>query len=194
MEATALETNRLRMKALLILGVSLRAISATPLVLAIGDAVVRLLECLRSPIDAAVLGPGIVREILYRVICGPRGGTLLGLVNRGGQLARMHEVLGWIHRDYAEPLSVPRMAEKCSLSVSAFHRGFKDVTGPSPMQYLKDIRLHKARLSMACDGLGASAAAARVGYESPSQLSRELKRFFGTSPARASGPARVEQE
>ena len=161
-------------------------IRPTPLDLTMSKAVVRLLECLRSPVDAEVLGPGIVREIVYRVISGPQGEALLAMVNRSRHLAKIHATLQWIHREYSEPLNVPRMAEEVSMSVSAFHHSFKEVTGNSPLQYLKAVRLHKARLHIKYDGLGASVAAAKVGYESPSQFSREFKRFFGHSPTKES--------
>lgn len=157
-------------------------IRATPLDAALGDATVRLLECLRSPVDAAVLGPAIKREITYRVLCGPQGGSLLTMLGRDGQAARVHGVLQRMHARYAEPLNVARLAEDAGMSLSALHHHFKSVTATSPLQYLKAVRLHKARMLMMHDGLGAATAAVRVGYESPSQFSREFRRFFGSSP------------
>ncbi len=159
-----------------------RSMCATPLDAPLSEAAVRLLECLRSPVEALVLGPGIVREITYRVLCGPRGDALLAMLGRNGQVAQIHAVLQRIHCKYAEPLDVARMAEEIGVSVSAFHHNFKTVTETSPLQYLKAVRLHKARMFMAHDGLGAAAAADRVGYESPSQFSREFKRYFGQTP------------
>lgn len=157
-------------------------IRATPVDARMSDAVVRLLECLRSPADAAVLGPGIVREITYHGLCGPQGGTLLAMLGRNGQLAQIHAVLHRMHTRYTEPLNVTRMAEEIGMSVSAFHHNFKAVTASSPLQYLKSVRLHKARLLIMHEGLGAAIAADRVGYESASQFSREFKRFFGNRP------------
>lgn len=155
---------------------------ATPLDVALGGATVRLLECLRSPVDTAVLGPGIVREITYRVLCGPQGDALLAMVGRHGQLAQIHALLQRIHTTYAEPLTVSRMAGDVGMSVSALHHHFKSVTASSPLQYLKTVRLHKAHTLIVHDGERAATAALRVGYESASQFSREFKRLFGRSP------------
>jgi AraC-like DNA-binding protein len=155
---------------------------ATPLDAALGDAVVRLLECLRSPVDALILGPSIKREITYRVLCGPRRETLLAMLESNGDETSVHAVLRWIHAKYAEPLNVARIAAEIGMSVSALHHHFKAVTSTSPIQYLKAVRLHKARMLILHDGLGAAVAADRVGYESASQFSREFKRLFGHSP------------
>jgi AraC-like DNA-binding protein len=161
----------------------LRSICATPLDYEMMEAAIRLLRCLRSPADAKVLGPSIVREITYRVLCGARGDALLALLTRSSQMAQIFSTLQQIHVKYAEPLEVGRMAEDSGMSISAFHHTFKAVTATSPLQYLKSIRLHKARMLMVHDGLGAAIAADRVGYESASQFSREFKRYFGHAPS-----------
>ena len=145
-------------------------------------ATLRLLECLRSPVEAAVLGPGIVREMVYRVLSGPEGGMLWALLGLHGQLAQIHGVLQRMHANPAKALEVSTMAAEARMSVSAFHHHFKAVIGTSPLQYLKALRLHKARMLMLHDRLGAAEAADRVGYESASQFSREFKRLFGRSP------------
>jgi AraC-like DNA-binding protein len=93
-------------------------------------------------------------------------------------------VLKHIESQYTENLSVDRLAAEANMSVSAFHHNFKSVTSTSPLQYLKTYRLHKARMLMIHDGMKASAAAMRVGYESPSQFSREFKRYFGMTPGK----------
>src|SRR5579883_47461 len=167
-------------------------IRATPLSLTLSNATVRLLESLRSPMDASILGPGIVREIAYHVLAGPQGGALAAVLGRNGPAAQIHAAMHRMHTQYAEPLNVARIAEEIGMSVSAFHRHFKAVTASSPLQYLKSVRLHKARLLMLHDGLGASIAAGRVGYESPSQFSREFKRLFGNGPSEDSRRARGE--
>jgi AraC-like DNA-binding protein len=123
-----------------------RCIRATPLDARMCDAIVRLLERLRSPVDAAVLGAGIVREIAYYGLCGPEGGALLAMLTRSGPLAQIHAVLHQMHSRYTEPLNVARMAEENGMSVSSFHHHFKAVTASSPLQYLKSVRLHKARM------------------------------------------------
>lgn len=161
---------------------ALSSMCATPLDPEMMEATIRLLKCLRSPIDAKVLGPPIIREITYRVLRGPRGDALLALLARSSQMAQILTTLQHIHMKYAEPLEVTRMAEESGMSVSAFHHTFKAVTATSPLQYLKSIRLHKARMLMVHDGLGAAVAADRVGYESASQFSREFKRYFGNAP------------
>ena len=99
-----------------------------------------------------------------------------------GRLGQIHRALQRLHTRYAEPVDVAMLAKDVAMSPSAFHHHFKSVTATSPLQYLKTIRLHKARMFMAHDGMGASEAAGRVGYESASQFSREFKRFFGASP------------
>jgi AraC-like DNA-binding protein len=157
-------------------------VEATPLDGPMSDAAVRLLECLRSPIDARILGPSIAREIVYRALCGPQGHLLVAMAERHGQASQINAALRWMHAHYAGPFSVARMAGDVAMSVSAFHHQFKALTGSSPVQYLKSVRLHKARALIVNDGIGAAMAATAVGYESPSQFSREFKRFFGASP------------
>jgi AraC-like DNA-binding protein len=157
-------------------------VSETPVDLAISDAAVRLLECMESPVDVSVLGPQIVREIHYRVLCGQQGGALQALLLLGGTRMMMHRILHRMHLDYAKPMDVASLANEAGMSVSALHHHFKELTETSPLQYLKTVRLHKARMLMVQESLGAAIAAERVGYESPSQFSREFKRLFGASP------------
>lgn len=142
----------------------------------------RLLEAMASPRDARVLGPGIVREIIYYVLCGVGGAALQAVVNRHTHFSQIARALRRIEHDYADSLNVEQLAADVNMSVSAFHHNFKAVTNTSPLQYLKSYRLHKARIMMLHGGLKAGAAALQVGYESPSQFSREFKRYFGTTP------------
>lgn len=146
------------------------------------DALARLLMSLRSPLEARLLGPGIVREILYRMLTGEQGTAIAGALVHHSQCGRIGRALRRIHAEYAADLDVTRLAEEAGMSVAAFHSHFKQVTRTSPIQYLKTTRLHKARLLMVHENLSASTAAGRVGYESPSQFSREFKRFFGGTP------------
>lgn len=145
-------------------------------------AVERLLDVLERPLDARILGKQIIREILYHILTGPRGGALLALVSRQTHFSLISRVLRRIETQYTENLSVDQLAAEANMSVSAFHHNFKSVTSTSPLQYLKSYRLHKARMLILHDGLKASAAAVRVGYESASQFSREFKRYFGVTP------------
>ncbi len=157
-------------------------LSITPMSEELGGAVIRLLECLKRPLDSRMLGRQTVREIVYRVLCGESGGALRALASRDDHFSRIARVLNHIHLAYAQPLSLESMARRAGMSVSAFHHNFKLVTASSPLQYLKRIRLDHARRLMAHDGHNASMAARAVGYESPSQFSREFKRLFGATP------------
>lgn len=160
-----------------------RGIYATPVNESLCDAATRLLEALTSPSDARILGPQIVREITYRVLRGEQGDALRAVAVRHGSFGQIAKALRRMHASYAESLDVEQLARESGMSVSTFHHNFKAVTSSSPLQYLKTIRLHQARLLMVHDGLPAGNAAGRVGYESPSQFSREFKRLFGSSPA-----------
>ena len=158
-------------------------VSAPPMTPLLSGVTIRLLECLRSKTDAKVLGPQLVRELTYRVLCGEEGGALHDLLLMNGAQAQIHRVLHRMHTAFASPLDIPSLAHEAGMSVSALHMHFKTVTATSPVQYLKTIRLHKARMLMVQDALGASIAAERVGYDSASQFSREFKRLFGAPPA-----------
>ncbi|WNC94445.1 AraC family transcriptional regulator [Paraburkholderia sp. FT54] len=158
-------------------------IVSTPLEGNLAEATLRLLQALSSPLDAEVLGPSIVREICYRVLIGERGGAMRAALAHQGRFGRVAKALRRIHSDFAQSLDVSSLAEEAGMSVPAFHVNFRTVTLTSPIQYIKSTRLHQARLLMIRDGLTAASASARVGYESPSQFSREFKRFFGRSPA-----------
>jgi AraC-like DNA-binding protein len=159
-----------------------RGISTTPMNDELTGAVIRLLEYLKCPIDSRMLGRQIVREIAYRVLRGEQGGSLRALASRDDHFARIARVVNYIHTEHSKPLSTDEMARHAGMSVSAFHHHFKLVTATSPLQYLKRIRLDRARRLMAHDGYNASTAAVAVGYESASQFSREFKRLFGVTP------------
>ena len=123
-----------------------------------------------------------MRVIVSRVLQGEQGGTLRALASRDDHFVRIARVLKHVHAEYAQPLRVAALARKAGMSVAAFHHSFKLVTARSPLQYLKRIRLDQARRLMAHDGYNAGTAARAVGYESPSQFSREFKRLFGVTP------------
>lgn len=154
-------------------------------------AIERLLDVMERPLDARILGKQIIREILYHVLLGP--GALLALVSRQTHFSLISRVLKRIESQYTENLSVDQLASEANMSVSAFHHNFKSVTSTSPLQYLKTYRLHKARMMMIHDGMKASAAAMRVGYESASQFSREFKRYFGVTPGEDAARIRMMQ-
>ncbi len=167
-----------------------RGIYSTPLGAQLGDVVIRLLECLRSPLDSRVLGRQLVREIVYRVVRGEQGGALRALASRNDSFARIARVLRCIHAEYDQPLTTELLARRAGMSVSVFHHSFKQVTATSPLQYVKQVKLHRARALMAHDGFNAGAAASKVGYESASQFGREFKRLFGVPPVQAAAKLR----
>jgi AraC-like DNA-binding protein len=154
------------------------------------ETVRRLLEALNSPLEARVLGPGIVREICYRALMGEQGAAMRAALTSQGQFGRIAKALRRIHADYAADIDVGMLAAEASMSVPAFHVHFKSVTHCSPIQYLKSARLLQARLLMARSDMTAQAASLQVGYESPSQFSREFKRYFGRSPSQEANAMR----
>ncbi len=159
------------------------AIGPATLAPEMAEAVARLLTCLQSETESRILGPGLIREILFRALQGQQAPVLYALASHGGHFARVARALKLIQSGYAESLDVERLARQANMSTSAFHRAFKEVTSDSPLQYLKKIRLSKARDFMSQHGMRASVAADMVGYESASQFSREFKRYFGQSPS-----------
>ena len=147
------------------------------------DATNRLVKCLQSETESQILGPGLVREILYRALCGTQAPVLYSLAMHSGTFSQVARALKIMQSDYAEKLDVEQLANTARMSASAFHRAFKEITSDSPMQYLKKVRLTKARDLMVQENMKAYIAADKVGYESSSQFSREFKRYFGQSPA-----------
>lgn len=149
----------------------------------LADAATRLVECLRHADDARILGPQIVREITYRALNGPLGHNLRALAAPHSHFGQISRIMTRLNTDYTRVHDMPTLASEAGMSVSTFHAHFKAVTSFSPLQYLKNVRLHKARMLMVHEGISAGSAALEVGYESASQFSREFKRLFGDSPA-----------
>jgi AraC-like DNA-binding protein len=147
------------------------------------DAVIRLLHLLDRPRDIAVLAPLIKREILWRLITGEQGATVrqLGLADSG--LAHIARAVRWIRDHYTESFRVEDVARRSGMSVSAFYRNFQAVTAMSPIQFQKQIRLQEARLLLATHPGDVTGVGSRVGYDSPSQFSREYRRQFGAPPS-----------
>ena len=143
----------------------------------------RLLTVLNNPIEADIFGEDIVKELVYRVLCGPQGHTLIGLAMHDGHYARIARTLSTMHSSYANQITVEGLAEDVNMSVSSFHRAFRQVTFESPLQYLKKVRLAKAKELITSSGSKANEAALKVGYTSPSQFSREFKRHFNKTPS-----------
>lgn len=146
------------------------------------DSVLRLARLLDRPQDIPFLSPMVIREILYRLLQGPYGSRLAQIALEGSSTYHIREAIEHIVRHYADPLRVDELAELANMSVSSFHRHFKEVTAMSPLQYLKEMRLQEARRLLLSESAGAADVAFRVGYESPSQFSREYARMFGAPP------------
>ena len=168
-----------------------RGIYSTPLTDELISSTIRLLECLNNPLDGRILGPAIVKEIIYRVLRGEQGGALRALAARNSSFSHIAKVLKIIHSQYDAKFDIETLANDANMSAPSFHKHFKAVTASSPLQYLKSIRLHNARILMVQDGINASTAATKVGYESSSQFNREFKRYFGSSPAEEAAKIRT---
>lgn len=160
-----------------------RSMMSTPIDDAMQWSVLRLLEAMHRPLEAAVLGQGLLRELYFRVLTGAQGSSMREALAMRGPFGRIGKALRLIHAGYAQPLDVARLAKEAGMSVPSFHSHFKQMTQVSPMQYVKSARLHQARLLMVRRDLTAEAASHAVGYTSASQFSREFKRLFGATPA-----------
>ena len=148
------------------------------------DALLRLTRLLDTPKDIAMLAPLIRREILYRLLRSPMGYRLYEIATENSQTHRVSRAISWLNGNFEQPLRIDNLAREANLSVSTLHHRFKAMTAMSPLQYQKQLRLNEARRLMLSEGLDASAAGYRVGYESPSQFSREYSRQFGAPPVR----------
>jgi AraC-like DNA-binding protein len=146
------------------------------------DAVLRMVKLLDAPEDIAVLAPAVQREIYYRVLRGELGQRLVDLTECDSGNHRIVRAIEWLKQRYAAPVRIEDLADAVHMSPSALHHRFKAVTSMSPLQYQKQLRLHEARRLMFADGMECATAGHRVGYESPSQFSREYRRLFGAPP------------
>jgi transcriptional regulator GlxA family with amidase domain len=144
----------------------------------------RLLDLLDARDDIRFLSNLIQREIVYRLLRGPQGERLRAIATLGDQSHRTAKAIAWLRANYAKPLRVEELAEVARMGISTLHHHFRALTAMSPLQYQKQLRLGAARERMLINGLDAASAAFEVGYESPSQFSREYKRFFGQPPIR----------
>ncbi len=148
------------------------------------EAVLRMLRLLKTPEHIAALAPVYEREILYRVLIGPQGWRLARLCRAHGQGPGIQQAIQWIRENYTSTVEIHRLAEKASIAVTTFHRQFRQITGMTPIQFQKQLRLMEARKLLAFGGYRVAPAAYEVGYESASQFNREYARFFGAPPAR----------
>lgn len=148
------------------------------------DAACRLVRLLGEPRDAAVLAPMAEREVLYRIMTGDQGPRLAEIGRGDNRLAQVNRAIGWLKTHFDQPFSMDRLAEEAAMSVSTLHHHFKAVTAQSPLQYQKQLRLQEARRLILSGGQDAAGAGHAVGYDSPSQFSREYARLFGAPPRR----------
>jgi AraC-like DNA-binding protein len=164
------------------------------------DAVLRLVRLLDRPADAEVLAPLVEREILYRLLRGPQGPMLRQIALADSRLARIARAMALIREEYNRTLRIEALAARVAMSPATLHRHFRAVTALSPLQYQKQVRLHEARRRLLAREGDAQRIGFAVGYESPSQFSREYARLFGAPPARdaarlrADGPGRAAAE
>ncbi len=146
------------------------------------DCAIRLTRLLDTPQDIPFLAPMIIREIYYRLLIGEQGEAVRQIATSGSNMQRIAEVIKRIKTDFTKPLRIEELAEHANMSTSSFHRHFKEVTSMSPLQYQKQLRLLTARQMMLAESADATHTAYQVGYESPSQFSREYARMFGAPP------------
>jgi AraC-like DNA-binding protein len=175
-------------------GPSARGLVVSPVEPPLLDAVTRLVALLDCPQDAAALAPLVLREITYRVLTGLQGSRLRQIASAGAPAQRIALAIRWLKEHFAEPLRIESLAKRVGMSPSAFHLHFKGVTALSPLQYQKRLRLQEARRLMLGEGVDAAEAAFRVGYESPSQFSREYRRRFGAPPRQDVAALKVETQ
>jgi AraC-like DNA-binding protein len=144
----------------------------------------RLLDLLDEKEDIPILAPNIQREIIYRLLVGDQGARLRQIASAGSQSQQIARAIDWLKGNFTRPLRIEDLAAQARMSSSTFHHHFRSMTALSPLQFQKQLRLHEARRLMLGEHQDAATAAFNVGYESPSQFSREYNRFFGAPPLR----------
>lgn len=160
------------------------ALSLSPLSAELLDAVVRLTRLLTAPQEIPIMAPLIEREIHFRLLLGDQISHLRQIALAESRMQQVNRAIAWIKENFREPFSVDAVAGEARMSPSAFHQHFKAVTSMSPLQYQKQLRLQEARRLILTQTFDAAASGHAVGYDSPSQFSREYKRLFGAPPAR----------
>ncbi|SMQ78642.1 AraC-type DNA-binding protein [Bacillus sp. OV166] len=159
-----------------------RGMFVSPIESSMLDAVIRLARLLENPNDIPALAPLYTKEILYRVLQGQHGGSLEQIAIEGSSTFLIRDVIEQIMNNYDRSFRIEELAEIANMSVSSLHRHFKEITAMSPIQFQKQLRLQKARQLLLSESTDAADVAFRVGYESPSQFSREYSRMFGFPP------------
>jgi AraC-like DNA-binding protein len=144
----------------------------------------RLVDLLAEPKDIPILAPIIQREIFYRLLVGDQGARLRQIASAGSQSQQIARAIDWLKDNFTRPLRIDDLATQVNMSTSTFHHHFRTLTAMSPLQYQKWLRLNEARRLMLIENQDAATVAFQVGYESPSQFSREYGRLFGAPPLR----------
>jgi AraC-like DNA-binding protein len=144
----------------------------------------RLVDLLAEPKDIPILAPIIQREIFYRLLVGDQGARLRQIASAGSQSQQIARAIDWLKDNFTRPLRIDDLATQVNMSTSTFHHHFRTLTAMSPLQYQKWLRLNEARRMMLIENQDAATVAFQVGYESPSQFSREYSRLFGEPPLR----------
>jgi AraC-like DNA-binding protein len=155
------------------------------------EPLLRLLRLLDTPGDIRVLAPLAERELLYRLLQGPHGARLHQITVAGSRLSQVRRAIEWIRGNLARPMRVDTLAAHAGMSAASFHRHFKAVTGLSPLQYQKQIRLQEARQRLLAAPGDVTSVALGLGYESTSQFTREYGRLFGLPPAKDAARLRL---
>ncbi|HZV82576.1 MAG TPA: AraC family transcriptional regulator [Geobacteraceae bacterium] len=144
----------------------------------------RLIDLLAEQQDIPILAPVIQREIIYRLLVGDQGSRLRQIASAGSQSQQIARAIDWLKGNFDQPLRIDDLAAQARMSSSTFHHHFRSMTALSPLQFQKQLRLREARRLMLSEHMDAATAAFQVGYESPSQFSREYNRLFGAPPLR----------
>lgn len=148
------------------------------------DAFIRLMALLDEPENIKILAPVIKREIFYRLLMTEQGARLNQIVTTGSHSHQIAKAIDWLKNNFVKPLSVGDLAAYSGMSKSAFYTHFRSMTSMTPLQFQKKLRLSEARRLMLTENLDAMATTFKVGYESPSQFSREYSRLFGAPPSK----------
>ncbi|AEX23993.1 AraC family transcriptional regulator [Vibrio sp. EJY3] len=162
--------------------VKYKSISIHDIDTGLSNAMTRLIDLQKEPIYLDSLTPLIKKEILTRLLLGPHGTHLRHLASAGTPSSQILNVVTWMKTNLTNSMEINELAQRAHMSASSFRQHFKALTGTSPLQYLKNLRLQEARDQMLLNGLDASQASGFVGYESASQFSREYSRLFGLPP------------
>jgi AraC-like DNA-binding protein len=161
-----------------------KSVCAVPFEGSLSDCVLRMVRLLDAPKGIAVLYPAIMREISYWLLTGPYGPDIATMTMGNNHAHSVINAIHFLRERFATPIRIEELAKLARMSPSAFHRQFKAVTSMTPLQYQKQLRLLEARRLMVSQSTNVETAAYQVGYESPSQFSREYSRMFAISPSR----------